>query len=201
LGRAAEIKALVEVLEDETNLDISSQEISEKLLDSLDAVRGRTHRIAVVGQISHEMPGGGLSEPQTVVLGPFSSRGILDSPEKFRRALETSSARSDGQQLAWDSKTGTGRGRFMLVPAFHRPRDAWDFYRPDKVGDPFAAEITESIARWQPGLWTEEHDLGPVCHCAATRPGRVARTSAGDLVKPGPCPIHPGGGVRDQEEE
>jgi hypothetical protein len=196
MGRMAEIAALTEVLENPDNEHISTTSICELLLDAVDLVRGRSHRLAVVGQITHEG-----EEPHVVVLGPYSARGVLDSQEKFDKAVSGgTAARSDGQQLAWDSKTGTGKGRFMLVPAFHRPRDAWDFYRPDKAGESFAAEITESIARWQPGLWTEEYDLGPVCHCAATRPGRVARTSAGDLVRPGPCPIHPDGGVRDREE-
>ena len=200
MGRAAEMKALIEILEDPTNADKTSEDLAEELIDSLDATRGRTHRIAVVGQISHETPEGGLSEPQTVVLGPYSSRGFLTTPEKFRQsAAGAGTARSDGQQLAWDSKTGTGKGRFMLVPVFHRPRDAWNFYRTEKPGwaDNWP-HIAESIEQWQPGLWAET--TRPVCACG--RRDATHESSGGQLFDAAPyvCPIHPGGGARDREE-
>ncbi|MEU0836165.1 hypothetical protein [Streptomyces sp. NPDC005969] len=39
-----------------------------------------------------------------------------------------------------------------------KPRDAWNFFRPEKRVD--MQHITESIARWKPGLWADEHEQG-----------------------------------------
>ncbi|MFC5799149.1 hypothetical protein [Streptomyces formicae] len=90
-----------------------------------------------------------------MVLGPFSARGILDSQEKFERAIQGgTAARELGQHLAWDSKTGRGRGRFMLAPAFFKPRDAWDFYRGTGPAEA-VAEVIEHLPR----------DIVPACTC------------------------------------
>lgn len=136
--------------------------IPAKILDVIDARRAKTHRLAVVGQIQY----GPQSTTHTVVLGPFSARGVLDTKEKFERAIQGGTAAQDaGQHLAWDSKTGIGRGRFMLAPAFRRPQDAWDFFRgptrrdtePMNLLVPPPAHITEAVKRWEAGLWAEEH--------------------------------------------
>ena len=138
-------------------------DIPARVADAIDRMRSVTHRLAVVGQIQY----GPQDATHTVVLGPFSARGILDTPEKFERAIEGGTAARDaGQHLAWDSKTGTGRGRFMLTPAFRRPQDAWDFYRGPAKRDsepmnllvPPPRHIAEAIARWKPGIWAEEHE-------------------------------------------
>jgi hypothetical protein len=139
--------------------------IPVRIADAIDRMRQTTHRLAVVGQIQY-----GPQETHTVVLGPFSARGILDTQEKFRKAAESGGAARDaGQHLAWDSKTGIGRGRFMLAPAFRRPQDAWDFFRgPTKresepmnllVSPP--AHTAAAVARWEAGLWAEEHHQTP----------------------------------------
>jgi hypothetical protein len=128
--------------------------MAQLVIDELDGLRSASHRLAVVGQISY-----GPQEPlQTVVLGPFRAPLQLRSEERFREALTRpcTAARDAGRYLAWDSKTGTGRGRFMLAPAFMKPRDAWDFYRPERQAD--MRHITDSIARWRPGLWAEEYN-------------------------------------------
>lgn len=97
----------------------------------------------------------------TVVLGPFSARGVLDTQEKFLKAVQGgSAARTAGQDLAWDTKKGTGRGRFMLAPAFQRGRAAWDFFRQeDRIPVRFA-NITNTIARWEAGKWATEVAYG-----------------------------------------
>lgn len=138
-------------------------EIPARVADAIDRMRQKTHRLAVVGQIQY-----GPQEPtHTVILGPFSARGILDTQAKFQRVIESgSAAQGVGQQLAWDSRTGSGKGRFMLAPAFFKPRDAWDFFRgpAKRDSEPMnmltapPAHIAASIARWQPGLWAQEHD-------------------------------------------
>lgn len=150
-----EITALTDVLADPENENLSADEVAERCIDALDAARARTHRVLVVGQIEHaEAPG----TVHTVALGPFSSRGVLDSPEKFRKATEGgTAAREAGQGLAWDSKTGKGWGRFMLVPVFRSARDAWNFHRG------------ESGLMAEPETWAEIADnaagIEPVCVC------------------------------------
>jgi hypothetical protein len=49
----------------------------------------------------------------------------------------------------------------MLAPAFMRPRDAWNFFRPGEGPDPRHERITASIARWEAGQWAREVGYGP----------------------------------------
>lgn len=165
---------MAKILSDPENLSRSAEELAGLVLDEMYDLAVTTakaevraevrreifdkdaeaRRLAVVGQITF-----GPQEPtHTVVLGPFHAPLLLRSEERFREAVKRpcTAARDAGQHLAWDSKTGTGRGRFMLAPAFMKPRDAWDFYRAEKRPD--IEHITESIGRWRPGLWAEEHD-------------------------------------------
>ena len=151
-----EVNALAKILSDPANESRSAEEIAQLVMDELDSLRAATHRLAVVGQISF----GPQEATHTVVLGPFRSPLQVKDAERLQEALKRpcTAARDAGRHLAWDSKTGTGQGRFMLAPAFMKPRDAWDFYRPERRAD--MQHITESIARWKPGLWAEEHAQG-----------------------------------------
>jgi len=114
-------------------------DIPARIAEALDAKRAKTHRLAVVGQIQY-----GPQEPvHTVILGPFSCRGTLDSEEKFRAALNGPlSAREAGQSLAWDPSRKRGRGRFMLAPMFGSAKDAWDFYRGGTVAEEIVQAVT-----------------------------------------------------------
>lgn len=147
------------ILADPANDERSAEEVADLVIGALDDLRARTLRLAVVGQIRFP------SAPEiahTVVLGPFSSRGILDSREKFLKAVSgPSSARNAGQDLAWDARKGTGSGRFMLAPALRTGREAWDFFRPEAAIDPRFARITETIQRWEAGQWAREVAYGP----------------------------------------
>lgn len=173
-----EIDAVASVLTDPENGDRTAEEVAELAIAALDDVRARSHRMLVVGQIRFQAQ----EATHTVALGPFTSRGILDSQEKFSRAVQGGvAARTVGQQLAWDVKTGTGAGRFMLVPAFMRPRDAWDFFRPEKVDEEAkqltskmlleggwreakgAAELKADLDTWSAGLWAEQSPSEPAC--------------------------------------
>lgn len=178
-----EIESLAKILTDPNNQDRTAEEVAELAIAALDEVRSRTHRLAVVGQISFS----GIPTPSdplhTVVLGPYSARGYLDTQDKFRRAVEGgSAARQAGQDLAWDSKTGKGRGRFQLVPAFLRPRAAWDFFRPEKEQGETLLKILQDVSQWRAGLWAEQAGIKPACHCGV-------RTAL-------PCPRHATQGPR-----
>lgn len=157
MSRKRESAALSQILADPGNSDRTAEEIAELCIDALDEARGRTHRLLVVGQIQHhEAPG----NHHTVALGPFSARGVLDSPEKFERATGGgSAAREAGRGLAWDSKTGKGKGRFMLVPCFRTSRDAYDFFRESGPSKPEWREIGDAISR----------DIEPACSCGLTK--------------------------------
>jgi hypothetical protein len=168
-----EVVALEAILTDPQNSERSASEVAQLCIDALDAVRARTHRLAIVGQISY----GPQEETRTVVLGPFSARGLLDSEEKLRRVIEGgTAAREIGQNLAWDPASKIGRGRFMLAPAFWRARDAWDFYR----GDAPAQAVVE-VARTLP------REIVPVCLCGLKE--APACRWCGEAVTH-PCPLH-----------
>jgi hypothetical protein len=148
-----EVSRLAKILTDPQNENRSAEEVAQLVIDELDDLRSTTHRLAVVGQITY-----GPQEPtHTVVLGPFRSPLQLTSDERFADAVTRpcTSARDAGRHLAWDSKTGTGSGKFMLAPAFMKPRDAWDFYR-GATAAPVIAQALENL----PTKMT-----GPVCLC------------------------------------
>ncbi len=183
-----EVAAVAAILADPENENRTAEEMADLAIEALDDTRSRTHRLAVVGQIQFsEAP----ETTHTVVLGPFSCRSILDTRDKFLEVLKSgSAARTAGRDLAWDPKTRLGRGRFTLAPAFARPRDAWDFFRPDEPEIPRRlAWIAESIQRWEAG-GSAAVTYGPVCHCG-THIERILPTSVGP-VAPGPCPVHGG---------
>jgi hypothetical protein len=148
-----EITKLAAILSDPENENRTAEEIAQLCVDELDDLRATTHRLAVVGQIQY----GPQEATHTVVLGPFRSPLKLDSAERLPAVLERpcTPAREAGRGLAWDSKSGTGSGRFMLAPTFLKPRDAWDFYRGTKSA-PIIAQVLEDLPK---------RTTGPVCLC------------------------------------
>lgn len=169
-----EIEALTRILTDPQNENRSAEEVAQLVVDELDSLRARTHRLAVVGQIQY-----GPQEPtHTVVLGPFTARGILDTQEKFERVTAGPvTAREAGQHLAWDTKTGKGKGRFQLAPAFRTGRDAWSFFR----GEGPAEDIAQAVEQ------IRSPHFGPVCACGLLTAG-TCRWCAQAYVRH--CPLH-----------
>lgn len=148
--------------------------IPARVADRIDDMRSVTHRIAVVGQIQY----GPQEAVHTVVLGPFRARGTLDSQAKFLTAIQGgTAAREAGQHLAWDTKTGTGRGRFMLAPAFRTGRDAWDFFRGEGPAEDIAQAATE----------IRSPHFGPVCACGLQESGACRWCG---LAYKRHCPLH-----------
>lgn len=168
LFRTEEVRRVAEDVIEAVEGD-RAEGIPRRILDAIDDKRSTTHRIAVVGQIKYdEAPG-----IHTVVLGPFSARGYLDSPEKFIRATAGETASRDaGQGLAWDSKTKRGKGRFMLVPVLRSARDAWDFYR----GEAPAPELVQAVTEWTP------REIEPVCTCGLPH-GLACRFCGADMER------------------
>ncbi|MFC8490744.1 hypothetical protein ACFUJU_08045 [Streptomyces sp. NPDC057235] len=147
-----EIDAVASALADPENSERTAEEVAALAIQALDDVRSRTHRLAVVGQIQY----GPQEETHTVILGPFSSPLLLDSPDKLKAVLARpcTDARKPGQALAWDPSKKTGAGRFMLAPMFGSARDAWDFYR----GSAVAEEVVEAVSVLPRGI-------SPACLC------------------------------------
>ncbi len=169
-----EVASLAKILSDPQNQSRSAEEIAQLCIDELDDLRSTTHRLAVVGQISH----GPQEAVHTVVLGPFRAPLLLRDEQRFRDALARpcTAAREAGQHLAWDSKTGKGKGRFMLVPAFMKPREAWDFFR-EKETTETAFQAVERLAP----------HLGPVCACGM-KGTIICRWCGGEYERH--CPLH-----------
>lgn len=150
------------------------ENLEDDALDIIELVeehQASTLRLLVVGQIQYA----DQEQVYTVALGPFGARGKLDTPEKFRSAAEASTAAHEkGGRLAWDVKTGQGRGRYMVVPLLRTPRDAWDFWRS---GNPDSAdELVENIEASIRG--PEMDEIFPACSCGMRPPRKCHRHNA-----------------------
>lgn len=141
------------------------EDLEEDILDVLEAIEeheSTSKRLIVVGQIQHK----DSEELHTVALGPYGARGVLSDEEKFRKAAEASTAAHDaGGKLAWDTRTGQGQGRYMVVPVFRTPRDAWDFYRTssDIDSDELVEHVEQMIEDSIRG--PVMNDVMPACVC------------------------------------
>lgn len=146
-----ETAALVPVLVDPENENRSPEEVAELVIAALDEVRAKHNRLAVVGQLTW-----GSETPHTVVLGPFSTRGLAV-------------AREQGARLSVPGSQ-PGAGRFMLVPAFTTARAAREHFKPaDELSERRLEKLLADVYRWAPGLWANEMSTGPVCRCGVRR--------------------------------
>jgi hypothetical protein len=151
--------AVARILSDPANRNRTADEVADAVIDTIRQSDARSQRIAVVGQISLEADWPASERRRTVVLGPFSGRGIPDTEEKFQKATEgPSGAKTAGYGLAWDAKTGTGRGRFTLAPVFSSAREAWNFWRPELAP---LREVVEGAVSVR-----TKHELPPLCYCS-----------------------------------
>lgn len=110
------------------------------VIEMLEEVEAKKKQVVIVGQI--HLPR--REKPSVVALGPFGARA-----EKATEAA--------GGQLAWDTKSGTGMGRYMVVPAFPSARAAWDHHRVS------VQEIEEELLTMNEIQRTISY--GPVCQC------------------------------------
>ena len=172
----AEIQALLPILEDPDNGDISTEELAARLILALGQVKSYVARqerlarqraerelvtLAVVAQYSLD----GGESLHHAVLGPFAT------PAEGRQAAAGFVGRP----------TQPGQGRFMLVPAYANTRDAWAAIKPaDSVRRAaLALARTRTESGWNP--WAPH---GPVCRCGVRPNDGTARDS-------GLCPVHP----------
>lgn len=161
------LKKIMALIEPGRDLKSLSKEEFEELeadaleiLETVEDHQATTQRIIVVGQIQYKDD----EEPFTVALGPYSARGVLSDPEKFKRAAEShTAAHENGGKLAWDTRTGRGRGRYMVVPVLRTARDAWDFYRGAGVVD--LDELDLIINNFTNAMNDDPVEILPSCTC------------------------------------
>lgn len=150
------IKAIVAILEDESNKDELVGDVAQLILDTVEELQGEQKRIAVVGQIRSAY----ADDVFPVVLGPYTARGTLNTQEKWQKAAEShTTSRSDAGSLAWDTTVKTGKGRYMLAPMLKNARAAWDFYRVAKP------DMEDEIQEIFSTIRGSEINIGPVCVC------------------------------------
>ena len=141
------VGAIADILE-EADEDITkypnqedvAEAIFELVVSMLEEAEAKKKQVVIVGQI--HLPR--REKPSVVALGPFGARA-----EKATEAA--------GGQLAWDTKSGTGMGRYMVVPAFPSARAAWDHHRVS------VQEIEEELLTMNEIQRTISY--GPVCQC------------------------------------
>lgn len=102
------VKAVADVLSDPENAALSAEEVAEKVIDVYEARTADTHNLIVLGWFTD-----GEGEPYIAAVGPLSTK----APAR---------ARSLGERFAWDYKTKSGTGRYMLIPLIRHPDRAWD---------------------------------------------------------------------------
>jgi len=122
----------------------SHEAVAEAVFDlvvtALEEAEAKKKQVVIVGQI--HLPS--REKPSVVALGPFGARA--------EKAIEAA-----GGQLAWDTKSGTGLGRYMAVPAFPSARAAWDHHRAS------VQEIEQELLTMNEIQRTISY--GPVCQC------------------------------------
>lgn len=122
------------------NQEDVAEAIFELVVSMLEEAEAKKKQVVIVGQIH-------LPDRETfshVALGPFGARA-----EKASQAA--------GGQLAWDSRSNTGSGRYMVIPAFPSARAAWDHHRVAVAG------IEQEVLEMNEIQRTISY--GPVCEC------------------------------------
>jgi hypothetical protein len=110
-----ELSAVARLLEDESNEELDSLQMAQKIIDVVDDLREKAAKWGVVGELEiHE-----TSEHEAVkgiyFVGPFSTE------------LKAEQA---GVGLAHDSRQWSSRGVWHKVPIVSSARSAWDAMKP-----------------------------------------------------------------------
>lgn len=105
------IKKIADFLE-KSELDTDKypdhEDVAEVVYDLILSEQDAEKKLVVVGQLTPE----GSEQLYHVALGPYGARAVK-------------AAQGAGEGLAWDSRSGTGNGRFMVVQMFKSAREAW----------------------------------------------------------------------------
>lgn len=110
-----ELNAVAKLLEDESNSELDSLQMAEKIISSIDGLREKTAAWGAVGELEiHE-----TSDHEAVkglyFVGPFTTE---------------LKAKQAGVGLAHDSRQWASRGVWHSVPIVSSARSAWDAMKP-----------------------------------------------------------------------
>lgn len=161
----SETNVVAAILSNPENSDLSAEEVAARVIAALDDKRAKTHNLIVVGRFGFED-----QEVFQAAVGPLSTRA-------------GKAAISVGERFAWDYKSKTGTGRFMLLPLLRDPGRAWDYARTQRA---FPEEIKDDLEAMV-------RDQLPPCCCGAPLERHPSTTSAGDRITINVCPRHPEG--------
>lgn len=197
--------AVADLLAREGNDALTAEELAAEIAETAVAVyeelQTKSYNLVVLGHFTLDGDSSYLA-----AVGPLSTRA-------------RQRARGVGEHFAWDYKTRTGTGKFMLVPLIRNPNEAWDEARQEalteyehhlssitpEIGEPsyepmrlgLSDEVRSRItADWQMDPETLARKFGP--HCLCGRYPFAKTTHLGDPVTPG-CPRHPEGRPGDRQ--
>lgn len=186
--------AVADLLAREGNDALTAEELAAEIAETAVAVyeelQTKSYNLVVLGHFTLDGDSSYLA-----AVGPLSTR----APQR---------ARGVGEHFAWDYKTRTGTGKFMLVPLIRNPNEAWDEVRREglteyvhhlssitpEIGEPsyepmrlgLSDEVRSRItADWQMDPDVLSRKFGPNCICGFS--DKFA------------CPRHPEGRPGDRQ--
>lgn len=136
-------KLVADLLARPENEDLSAEElgreVAEAIITSYEEAQSKSYNMVVLGHFR-------LDDDTSYVaaVGPLSTRA-------------TARARGVGERFAWDYKTRTGSGKYVLVPLIRDPHQAWDEARSHQV-----RAIVQANER---GFSLTSDPFGPTCIC------------------------------------
>lgn len=166
--RAAVASAAAALLARESNEETTAESLAEELAEAVtetvveayENIQAKSYNLVVVAHF--QTPDG---KSHATAVGPLSTRAAQR-------------ARDVGARFAWDYKTRTGTGKYVLVPLIRDPNEAWDEAR--------ASQVAQIIEVTRPSLSLDP--FGPVCICGLPEHPRYnSLGDAAELI----CPLHP----------
>ena len=146
--RSAVAQAAADLLAREDNGERSAETLAEELAEAMietmvsayEEIQAKAYNLVVLGHFR-------LDDDSSYVaaVGPLSTRA-------------TQRARGVGEHFAWDYKTRTGTGRFVLVPLVRSPREAWDAARQDMAAE-FVAHLSTPVPGVEPSYEPMRFDM------------------------------------------
>jgi hypothetical protein len=110
-----EVKAVVKLLEDESNGELDSVQMAEKIIETINGIREKSAKWASVGILSIGETDDHKGTHGMFVVGPFSTQ------------LQ---ARNAGVGLSHSGKYWSSKGKWQSVPIVSNARSAWDALKP-----------------------------------------------------------------------
>lgn len=134
-----ELNAVAKILEDESNEELDSVQVAEKIIEAIDGIREKSAKWASVGVLTIGETAEHKGTHGMFVVGPF--------PTQLQ-------ARNAGVGLSHSSKYHTSKGKWQSVPIVSNARSAWDALKP-KYRDEYE-HVREYIKAQEIAMFGEE---------------------------------------------